>query len=265
MQPSPSPSPGVASSEAGGRAPLATLLATMGHDLRTPLNAIIGFSELLQEEVREAGHEGWLQDLEQIRVSGRQLLELLNPIIDLAKIESRRVALDPEPVDLATLGREVAAAVEPALAAKGGALSVRGPAPDAAPVLADAARLCQCVVQLIRSVAEIGEAEQVSLEISGTPAGPGGAPPVFGSGRLVIRAACVESVAQSRDPRLPSWSGERLAPGPQLGLLLANRLSELMGFKLELQSGSSSSAAFVLVIPGRPRPGGDRPGVMPER
>jgi hypothetical protein len=263
-----------AAGEASSRVQFTALLATLGHDLRTPLNAIIGYSELLQEEVREAGHEEWSRDLEQIRASGRQLLDLINPIIDLAKIEARRVALELEPVDLAALGRDVAAAVEPALSRRGGAFTMRSPAPDLAPVVADPARLRQCLIQLIRALLELSDVDQVALEVAavaaaavasavpGVPGAGGGAPAEV---RFLLHANRAAPGPPERDPNQPSWSGARPPPGAQLGLMLAQRLSEVMGGLLEMESGPGSAARFTLTLPGRARSGGDRPAATPAR
>ena len=69
-------------------------LANMSHELRTPLNAIIGYSELLQEEAEEDGATAMLSDLKRITDSGNHLLNLINDILDISKIEawSARIA-----------------------------------------------------------------------------------------------------------------------------------------------------------------------------
>jgi len=70
-----------------------TFLANMSHELRTPLNAIIGYSEMLREEAQETGNDDLVPDLEKIRTAGKQLLELINNILDLSKIEAGRMDL----------------------------------------------------------------------------------------------------------------------------------------------------------------------------
>ncbi|MEY2409881.1 MAG: hypothetical protein QOF48_2551, partial [Verrucomicrobiota bacterium] len=63
-------------------------LANMSHELRTPLNAIIGYSEMLKDEVADLGHESFAPDLEKINSAGKHLLNLINDILDLSKIEA---------------------------------------------------------------------------------------------------------------------------------------------------------------------------------
>ncbi len=73
----------------------------MSHELRTPLNAIILYSELLQEQAEdEGGQTESIGDLQKIQSSGRHLLELINGILDLSKIEAGKMALTVERFDV---------------------------------------------------------------------------------------------------------------------------------------------------------------------
>src|SRR6185295_17442806 len=71
-------------------------LASMSHELRTPLNAIILYSELLEEEAEDHGHQGSVADLQKIQSAGKQLLDLINGILDLSKIEAGKMTLSFE-------------------------------------------------------------------------------------------------------------------------------------------------------------------------
>ncbi len=90
-----------------------TFLANMSHELRTPLNAIIGYSEMLQEELIDAGHADMVTDLKKIHAAGRHLLALINDILDLSKIEAGKMDLVLEPFEVATVVNEVATTIKP--------------------------------------------------------------------------------------------------------------------------------------------------------
>ena len=82
-----------------------TFLANMSHELRTPLNAIIGYSEMLQEDAVDEGAEGLVPDLKRVNAAGKHLLELINSILDLSKIEAGKMELQLEDFNVARHGR----------------------------------------------------------------------------------------------------------------------------------------------------------------
>jgi PAS domain S-box-containing protein len=117
-------------------------LANMSHELRTPLNAIIGFSELMHDGkvgAVSAEHREYLGD---ILTSSRHLLQLINDVLDLAKVEAGKIELHPEPVDLAQLIGEVRDILRTLAAQKRITIEV-AVAPEVATIVADPARLKQ--------------------------------------------------------------------------------------------------------------------------
>ncbi|MEO7095968.1 MAG: histidine kinase dimerization/phospho-acceptor domain-containing protein, partial [Polyangiales bacterium] len=84
-------------------------LANMSHELRTPLNAIIGFSELLHDGQVDPATPEFREFLGDILTSGRHLLQLINDVLDLAKVEAGRLEFRPEPADLTKIINEVCA------------------------------------------------------------------------------------------------------------------------------------------------------------
>ncbi len=88
-------------------------LANMSHELRTPLNAIIGYSEMLQEEAEELEQKDLIPDLKKIHGAGKHLLGLINDILDLSKIESGKIELYLETVDISLLVREIIIMIQP--------------------------------------------------------------------------------------------------------------------------------------------------------
>ncbi len=93
-------------------------LASMSHELRTPLNAIIGYSEMLQEYAEELGENDFSTDLRKIQSAGKQLLGLINNLLDLSKIEAGKMSIFYEMFNLSALITEVIQTVQPLLEKK---------------------------------------------------------------------------------------------------------------------------------------------------
>ncbi|HEX4860640.1 MAG TPA: HAMP domain-containing sensor histidine kinase, partial [Rhizomicrobium sp.] len=120
-------------------------LANMSHDLRTPLNAILGFSELLALDgfaARRVEYAGLIHS------SGTHLLDLINDLLDLSRIEAGKLQLHCEPVDMESLAAECAAAVEPRALASNLRL-VSEVEPRLPPVIADRRALKQILLNLL--------------------------------------------------------------------------------------------------------------------
>jgi signal transduction histidine kinase len=124
-----------------------TFLACMSHELRTPLNAIIGFSDLLQTEIfGPLGSDQYLEYAVDIYRSGHHLLELVNDLLDMARIEAGMVDLQEEAIDIATLIREAVQLVSGSVPEVTHDFDV----PASAPVLmADRRRMKQVLINLI--------------------------------------------------------------------------------------------------------------------
>jgi signal transduction histidine kinase/DNA-binding response OmpR family regulator len=88
-------------------------LANMSHELRTPLNATIGYSELLLEEAEDLGHDIYIADLKKIQAAGKHLLDLINDILDLSKIEAGKIELYCETFNIKQVVDEVGNTVSP--------------------------------------------------------------------------------------------------------------------------------------------------------
>ena len=84
-----------------------SFLANMSHELRTPMNAIIGYSEMLMEEAEDLDQEDFIPDLRKIHQAGTHLLALINSVLDLAKIESGKMDVFVEEIDVSDMLRGV--------------------------------------------------------------------------------------------------------------------------------------------------------------
>jgi signal transduction histidine kinase len=90
-----------------------SFLANMSHELRTPLNAVIGYSEILAEDARDNGQEAVVRDLGKIQGAGKHLLNLINNVLDLSKIESGKMELHLETINIPQLIQEITDIIQP--------------------------------------------------------------------------------------------------------------------------------------------------------
>ncbi|HEV3462704.1 MAG TPA: PAS domain S-box protein, partial [Actinomycetota bacterium] len=120
-------------------------LSKMSHELRTPLNAILGFGQLLQLDDLTPEQS---ESVDHMLRGGRHLLELINEVLDISRIESGNLALSPEPVDLAEVVRDTVDLIRPLAA--GREITIQAPAPDEPPLMvqADRQRLKQVLLNL---------------------------------------------------------------------------------------------------------------------
>ena len=136
-------------------------LASVSHELRTPLNAIIGFSTVLIDELAPVIQEEQREDLLTINSNGRYLLDLINDILDMARIEAGRITLHREPIQLLTV---VEAAVDTLRALNNKPVQLRvDVSPDLAPVDADPIRLRQIIINLLSNALKFTERGQIVI------------------------------------------------------------------------------------------------------
>ncbi|HEX9368893.1 MAG TPA: ATP-binding protein, partial [Vicinamibacterales bacterium] len=121
-------------------------LSRMSHDLRTPLNAVLGFAQLLELDVLPPEQA---ESLEQILRGGRHLLELINEVLDISRIEAGHISLSPEAVALAEVVQQVVDLIRPLAAARGVVITVEIGPECASHVHADRQRLKQILLNIL--------------------------------------------------------------------------------------------------------------------
>ena len=223
-------------------------LSNISHELRTPLNSIIGFTDLLlTQDLGGAPLSDQQRDfLETVARNGRQLLELINELLDLQRIAAGRMDLKPETVELAPLLAEAAGSVHAQAEKHRHALVITPPTQDLR-VHADRGRVRQVLLNLL------------SNAIKFTPDG----------GRITVAAAPVNSGAEARiavsdtgigiaaedQPKLfkefsqLDASASRKYEGTGLGLALSRRLVELQGGAIGVDSEMGKGSTFWFTLP----------------
>jgi PAS domain S-box-containing protein len=137
-------------------------LANMSHELRTPLSAVIGYSEMLAEEMEDSGQQTLLPDVAKIEANARQLLGLINDVLDISKIEANRMEIFAETFSVAEVVKEAAASIESLLAKKGNALILRI-ADDIGDMRSDVVKVRQCLLNLLSNASKFTENGEIRL------------------------------------------------------------------------------------------------------
>jgi signal transduction histidine kinase/CheY-like chemotaxis protein len=140
-------------------------LANMSHELRTPLNAIIGYSEMLQEEAEELKQPDLIPDLDKIQVAGKQLLGLINDILDLSKIEAGKMTLFPETFSISDMIRDVVTTIQPLVDRNTNQIMINCP-DDLGTMYADLTKVRQSLFNLLSNASKFTERGTITLEVS---------------------------------------------------------------------------------------------------
>ncbi len=223
-------------------------LASMSHEIRTPLNAVIGFTELLKDdrlerEVRE-------EYLDSIAASGNALLQLINDVLDLSKLEAGQMDFLLEETDFGALCRDVARIFQPLMRSKNlyGHLEI----PETLPLLfVDKLRIRQILFNLIGNAVKFTEAGGWTLRVD-FAAGPE-AP----EGTLTIEVADTGIGMTAGDQQKlfePFVQSERLrgaqaaSNGTGLGLAICRRMLQKMDGRISVASRPDQGSAFTVVL-----------------
>ncbi len=219
-------------------------LANMSHELRTPLNAIIGFAELMHDAKAgpvSAEHREFLGD---ILTSGRHLLQLINDVLDLAKVESGTMGFHPEPVDVPALVREVCDVLRALAAQK--RLRVTWEADHAPRIVADAGKLKQILYNYLSNAIKFtSEGGRVTIRASAE-----GADEI----RLEVEDTGIGIAAKDLDKLFVEFqqldaSSAKKYSGTGLGLAFTRRIVEAQGGRVGVRSVPGQGSVFFAVLP----------------
>ncbi len=140
-------------------------LANMSHELRTPLNAIIGYSEILEEDAEDNNQPELIRDLQKIRNAGKHLLNLINDVLDLAKIESGKMSLYFESFNVAKLAQDVVNTVQP-VCEKNNNKIILECASDVGLMRSDLTKVQQSLFNLLSNASKFTREGQIKLSIT---------------------------------------------------------------------------------------------------
>lgn len=222
-------------------------LANMSHEIRTPMTAILGFSELLQDGVKDPKYISYLTGIED---SGRSLLNLINDILDLSKIEAGRFVIKPRNISIhqfisglnfifgqmaKTKGLDFSVSVDPAL-------------PDK--IILDDNRVRQILTNLLGNAIKFTQTGFVRLSVSLMPADLTDAMSI----RFAVSDSGIGISAENQKIifdafRQVDGQATRNFGGTGLGLSISLQLAHLMNGSISVQSEEGRGSTFILVLP----------------
>ena len=236
-------------------------LANMSHELRTPMNAIIGYSEMLAEDAVEHGLELFVRDLDKINTAGKQLLALINDILDLSKIEAGRMDLYLETFDIKEMLSDISTTMQPLLDKNSNRLVLDLP-PNIGGMHADLTKVRQILFNLLSNASKFTKSGVIRLAVRRSAADGGGEWIAFevqdsGIGLTPEQAARVFDSFTQADA-----STTREYGGTGLGLTITRKFCEMMGGDISVMSEFGKGAAFTVRLPARVADQAPAPGSL---
>jgi len=234
-------------------------LAKMSHELRTPLNSIIGFTELMIDDRKDPPNEKRARRLEKVQRNAKNLLTLINDVLDLSKIEADRLTLERHTVDVAGLITECVESAQPLI--KADRVELRQRIDDAIRThhrwVGDEVRLRQIVTNLLSNAAKFTDAGHIEVRARAED----------GSLLIEVEDTGIGIAAEDLSKMFGEFqqvdaSSTRRAGGTGLGLAICRKLSNVMGGDVTVTSTPGVGSCFTVTLPmvgasrarRRPRP-----------
>lgn len=224
-------------------------LANISHEIRTPLNGILGFADLLGSNIENPRNRHYLDN---IRTSGQNLLQLINDILDLSKIESGRIELQHDTVDIHSLLREIESVFSLQLLQKRITFRAEVDADMPRKLILDEIRIRQILLNLIGNAIKFTGQGYVRVKVRSGSYSPGE--------KTINLTISVEDTGIGIEPsqqqiifesfRQQSGQSNRKYGGTGLGLTITKRLTQKMGGTITVASTPGKGSTFTIRIPG---------------
>jgi two-component system sensor histidine kinase/response regulator len=222
-------------------------LASMSHELRTPLNAIILYSELLQEEAQDQPNSTSVADLQRIQSAGNHLLDLINGILDLSKIEAGKMALSLEPFAIPRMLDELLDTVGPLAQKNGNTLTVVC-AEDVDMMHGDAMKTRQILLNLLSNASKFTRDGLITLDVATDRTAD--LPEIVFTVSDTGIGMTPEHAAKIFDPFTQAdVTTTRKYGGTGLGLAIVSRFCQMMGGSVIVASEFGAGSRFTVRLP----------------
>jgi len=221
-------------------------LSRMSHELRTPMNSILGFAQLLEMGELNVGQK---KGVTHILKSGRHLLDLINEVLDISRIEAGRISLSIEPIKLSIIIPEMLSILEPLAVKNQVTINFVGGLDDNIYVKADRQRLKQVLLNLVNNAVKYNKKNGfVSVSVEHTDLSM-----VESSVRILIRDTGIgiksEDISRLFNPFERIGADKTETEGTGLGLAVAKKLVEAMGGTLGVESEPGLGSLFWIELP----------------
>jgi two-component system, sensor histidine kinase len=215
--------------------------ASMSHELRTPINAVIGYSTLMLDNIYGPLNAKQTQGLERTLKAARHLLELVNDVLDLSKIEAGKIELALQPVSFPAIIEDLFVTVRPLADEYGSSLSLRLEG-ESVSIVSDPRRVRQILLNLLSNAIKFGNGQPIEVCCKRTD-----------EGGVVIEVidhgVGIAAADQSRIFEEFVQVSESKQPGTGLGLPISKRLAKMLDGDLTLKSGLGEGSTFCLTLP----------------
>ncbi|MHB1988187.1 MAG: hybrid sensor histidine kinase/response regulator [Acidimicrobiales bacterium] len=232
-------------------------LANMSHELRTPLNALLIMAKLLSENPDGNLTDKQVDFSRTIHGAGSDLLDLINDILDLSKVEAGKMDVVPAPVRLGDVAERVRQGFAPLAGQKGLSLEIAVD-PDFGDIVTDEQRLHQVLKNLMSNAVKFTEEGTVSLSIGPAPAGIRYANPTLAVANGVVAFSVSDTGVGIAPDKLrlvfeafqqADGTTSRRYGGTGLGLSISREIARLLGGELRVESALGQGSTFVLFLP----------------
>ena len=215
--------------------------ASMSHELRTPINAVIGYSTLMIDNIYGPLNEKQREGLQRTLKAARHLLELVNDVLDLSKIEAGKIELSMQPVNVPHLIEDLFITVRPLADEHGTSLTFEH-TEEKVSVVTDPRRVRQILLNLLSNAIKFGQKKPITVSCTRNPNG----------GVAIAVVDRGEGISDDDQPRIfeefvqvsPSQQ-----PGTGLGLPISKRLATLLDGSLDVTSAPGAGSTFTLTLP----------------
>jgi PAS domain S-box-containing protein len=216
--------------------------ASMSHELRTPINAVLGYSTLLLENIYGPLNEKQAEGITRTHKAAKHLLELVNDVLDLSKIEAGKIDLRLQPVTFPSLLEDLFVTVRPLADQYGSSLSIEHEG-EVVKVISDPRRLRQILLNLLSNAIKFGRGKPI--RVRSMPRQDGG---------IVLEVIDQgEGIAPADREKIfdefVQLGKTQLTEGTGLGLPISRRLADMLQGVLEIESELGKGSTFRLVLP----------------